>query len=124
MPKKVEVEKEEPIVVQLGSIEGDSTWKVVHPFLLDVRPGPLVAIEKGTMVQLKAEAAIQLFCAGKIEPTKLSTNFKALRNFEFVGPDGCWVNVAQGDELKMDFQEALDHLRRGEIEEIKEEKSL
>ena len=121
MSKKVEVQKEDPVVVQLNSIEGDDVWKVVSPFLLDVCPGPLVAIKKGTMVQLKAESAVQLFYASKIEPLKLAPTFKALRNFEIVGSDGTWLSVAIGDVLRMDFSEALEHLRRNEIQEIKED---
>ena len=110
---------EEQELVQFGvTLENSKLYRVEKDFLLDVRFGPLQPAKKGQVVRLSEKFGNELFFGNKISPLEISTVFEAVRGFRTI-KDGEWLDVEIGDILKLERDEALKHLREGNVKESK-----
>jgi uncharacterized protein len=111
--------KEREVVCELGAEKEEAISVATRSFYLKTKPGPLVMVKTGALLRLTPNTRMEAFWARKIEPVELGSTFRAKRVFNFVDSEGCWATASPGDVLKMNREEALDSLRRGEVVEIK-----
>ncbi len=106
-------------ITQFGvTLDDGELYRVERDFYLDVKLGPLVPVRKGQIVRLSRASAAELFYACKVSPVEIGQVFEALRDFRTV-KEGEWLDVVQGDVLKLEKGEALPLLRSGMVREKK-----
>ena len=110
--------KEQNVINQFAAGPEDDLYRVERDFFLDTKLGPLVGVKKGDVVRLTKKAGVELFYGCKVRPLEISETFEVLHPIR-VAVNGEWVDLDPGDVIRLEEQEGLDLLRRGDVKEKK-----
>lgn len=104
------------IIKELGSSDEDSLCIVTRSFFLRVRNGPLQRVEPSQHCRLTPQTAADTFYSGRTEPIEVAEEFEIVRSFQWI-KDGEYINLGQGDLIRLTRDEAIKLLREQMVKE-------